>query len=103
MQEKKMEKYAEQTKQEFEGWDEFISKPVDEKLEAFKQNGRIGRHDSVACQNQSGTEQTQAPFAPQTGHALFRSAINANVFVLSKCLSHFGADHFGNSGHLHQF
>jgi hypothetical protein len=41
MQEKKMEKYAEQTKQEFEGWDEFISKPVDEKLEAFKQNGRI--------------------------------------------------------------
>ena len=36
-----MEKYAEQTKQEFEGWDEFISKPVDEKLEAFKQNGRI--------------------------------------------------------------
>jgi len=36
-----MEKYAEQTKQEFEGWDEFISKPVDEKLEAFKLNGRI--------------------------------------------------------------
>ena len=36
-----MEKYAEQTQQEFEGWDEFISKPVDEKLEAFKQNGRI--------------------------------------------------------------
>ncbi len=36
-----MEKYAEQTKQEFEGWDEFINKPVDEKLEAFKQNGRI--------------------------------------------------------------
>ena len=31
-----MEKYAEQTKQEFEGWEEFISKPVDEKLEAFK-------------------------------------------------------------------
>jgi aspartate carbamoyltransferase catalytic subunit len=41
VQEKKMEKYAEQTQQEFEGWDEFISKPVDEKLEAFKQNGRI--------------------------------------------------------------
>jgi aspartate carbamoyltransferase catalytic subunit len=36
-----MEKYAEQTQQEFEGWDEFISKPVDEKLEAFKLNGRI--------------------------------------------------------------
>ena len=36
-----MEKYAEQTKQEFEGWEEFINKPVDEKLEAFKQNGRI--------------------------------------------------------------
>jgi spore cortex formation protein SpoVR/YcgB (stage V sporulation) len=61
------------------------------------------RHDSIACQNQSGTEQTQAPFAPQAGHALFCSAINANFFVLSKCLSHFGVDHFGNSGHLHQF
>ncbi len=36
-----MEKYAEQTQQEFEGWQEFISKPVDEKLEAFKLNGRI--------------------------------------------------------------
>ena len=36
-----MEKYAEQTQQEFEGWEEFISKPVDEKLEAFKLNGRI--------------------------------------------------------------
>jgi hypothetical protein len=41
VQEKKMEKYAEQTQQEFEGWEEFISKPVDEKLEAFKLNGRI--------------------------------------------------------------
>ena len=30
-----MEKYAEQTRQEFEGWEEFISKPVDEKLEAL--------------------------------------------------------------------
>ena len=36
-----MEKYAEQTQQEFEGWEEFINKPVDEKLEAFKQNGRV--------------------------------------------------------------
>ena len=36
-----MEKYAEQTQQEFEGWEEFISKPVDEKLEVFKLNGRI--------------------------------------------------------------
>jgi aspartate carbamoyltransferase catalytic subunit len=36
-----MEKYAEQTQQEFEGWEEFISKPVDEKVEAFKLNGRI--------------------------------------------------------------
>ena len=36
-----MVRYAEQTQQEFEGWEEFISKPVDEKLEAFKLNGRI--------------------------------------------------------------
>jgi aspartate carbamoyltransferase catalytic subunit len=36
-----MEKYAEQTQQEFEGWQEFISKPVDEKLDNFRRNGRI--------------------------------------------------------------
>ena len=36
-----MEKYAEQTKQEFEGWDEFLASPVDEKLDAFKQRGHI--------------------------------------------------------------
>jgi aspartate carbamoyltransferase catalytic subunit len=36
-----MERYAEQTKQTFEGWDEFFSKPVDEKLDFFKQKGRM--------------------------------------------------------------
>ncbi len=36
-----MEKYAEQTRQEFEGWDEFYSRPVDEKLDFFRLNGRI--------------------------------------------------------------
>jgi aspartate carbamoyltransferase catalytic subunit len=36
-----MEKYAEQTQQEFEGWEEFYRKPTDEKLELFKHNGRI--------------------------------------------------------------
>lgn len=36
-----MEKYAVQTQQEFEGWEEFISKSVDGKLQAFNQNGRI--------------------------------------------------------------
>lgn len=36
-----MERYAEQTQQQFEGWDEFYAKPIDEKLDAFKQNGRI--------------------------------------------------------------
>jgi aspartate carbamoyltransferase catalytic subunit len=41
MQEKKMQKYAEQTQQEFEGWEEFFNKPVDEKLENFKRNDRI--------------------------------------------------------------
>jgi aspartate carbamoyltransferase catalytic subunit len=41
MQEKKMEKYAEQTQQEFEEWEEFFNKPVDEKLENFKRNDRI--------------------------------------------------------------
>jgi hypothetical protein len=29
-----MERYAEQTQQEFEGWDEFYSSEVDEKLES---------------------------------------------------------------------
>jgi aspartate carbamoyltransferase catalytic subunit len=36
-----MERYAEQTKQTFEGWDEFFSKPIDEKLDFLKQKGRI--------------------------------------------------------------
>ena len=36
-----MQHYAETTKQVYEGWDEFYSKPVDEKLDAFKQKGRI--------------------------------------------------------------
>ena len=36
-----MEKYAEQTQQEFEGWPEFFSRPVDEKVDAFKRNSRI--------------------------------------------------------------
>lgn len=35
------EKYAEQTKQQFEGWDEFYNKDVDEKLSMFEQDGRI--------------------------------------------------------------
>jgi aspartate carbamoyltransferase catalytic subunit len=36
-----MEKYAEQTQQEFEGWEEFFSKMVDEKLDHFKSEGRL--------------------------------------------------------------
>jgi aspartate carbamoyltransferase catalytic subunit len=36
-----MEKYAEQTQQEFEGWQEFINKAVDEKVDNFKRNDRI--------------------------------------------------------------
>ena len=36
-----MERFAEQTLQEFEGWEEFISRPVDEKLDFFKQGDRI--------------------------------------------------------------
>jgi hypothetical protein len=36
-----MERYAEATRQTYEGWDEFYSKPVDEKLEFYKQKGRI--------------------------------------------------------------
>ena len=36
-----MEKYAEQTQQEFEGWQEFYNKPVDEKVDSFKRNDRI--------------------------------------------------------------
>jgi aspartate carbamoyltransferase catalytic subunit len=36
-----MEKYAEQTQQEFEGWEEFFKKPVDEKVDSFKRNDRI--------------------------------------------------------------
>ncbi len=36
-----MERYAEATKQTYEGWDEFYSRPVDERLDFFKQKGRI--------------------------------------------------------------
>ena len=36
-----MERYAEQTQQEFEGWEEFFSKVVDEKLDHFKSEGRL--------------------------------------------------------------
>jgi len=36
-----MERYAEATKQTYEGWDDFYNMPVDEKLDAFKQKGRI--------------------------------------------------------------
>ncbi|MBW2367936.1 MAG: aspartate carbamoyltransferase [Deltaproteobacteria bacterium] len=36
-----MEKYAEQTVQEFEGWNEFYSNTVGEKLTAFSKEGRI--------------------------------------------------------------
>jgi aspartate carbamoyltransferase catalytic subunit len=36
-----MEQIAETTRQTYEGWDEFFAKPVDEKLDFFKINGRI--------------------------------------------------------------
>jgi aspartate carbamoyltransferase catalytic subunit len=36
-----MEPYAEVTRQTFEGWEEFYTRPVDEKLDFFKQNGRL--------------------------------------------------------------
>jgi aspartate carbamoyltransferase catalytic subunit len=36
-----MERYAEQTKQTFEGWDEFFAGAVDDKLKFFRRNGRI--------------------------------------------------------------
>jgi len=36
-----MEKYAEQTQQEFEGWQEFFNRPVDEKVDNFKRHDRI--------------------------------------------------------------
>lgn len=36
-----MERYAEQTQQEFEGWEEFYSKMVDEKLDHFQSEGRL--------------------------------------------------------------
>ena len=36
-----MEKYAEQTQHDFEGWEEFINKPVDEKVDNFIRKGRI--------------------------------------------------------------
>jgi aspartate carbamoyltransferase catalytic subunit len=40
-QENLMERYAETTKQTYEGWDEFYNKPVDEKIEFFKMKGRV--------------------------------------------------------------
>ena len=36
-----MERIAEQTKQHFEGWEEFFNQPMDDKLEMFRRNGRI--------------------------------------------------------------
>ena len=36
-----MEKYAEPTQQEFEGWEEFINRPVDEKVKNFIRKDRI--------------------------------------------------------------
>ena len=36
-----MDRYAEPTRQEFEGWDDFFNKPVDEKLDFFRQKERI--------------------------------------------------------------
>ena len=36
-----MEKYAEQTRQEFEGWEEFFNNSVDVKLDYFKQADRL--------------------------------------------------------------
>jgi aspartate carbamoyltransferase catalytic subunit len=36
-----MERFAETTKQTYEGWEEFYSKPIDEKLKAFKMRGRV--------------------------------------------------------------
>jgi len=39
--EDKMEKYAEQTIQLYEGWEEFYAKPIDEKIEFFTSKGRL--------------------------------------------------------------
>ncbi len=39
--EDKMEKYAEQTIQLYEGWEEFYAKPIDEKIEFFTLKGRL--------------------------------------------------------------
>jgi aspartate carbamoyltransferase catalytic subunit len=36
-----MERYAEQTRQEYQGWKEFYDRPVEEKLEFFKRDGRM--------------------------------------------------------------
>ena len=36
-----MEKYAEQTQQEFAGWEEFFSKDVEDKLDIFESGGRL--------------------------------------------------------------
>ena len=36
-----MERFAETTKQTYEGWDEFYSRPIDEKLDSFKMKDRI--------------------------------------------------------------
>jgi len=36
-----MERYAEQTQQDFEGWEDFFSKMVDEKLDHFNSEGRL--------------------------------------------------------------
>ncbi len=36
-----MVQYAEQTRHEFEGWEEFYARPVDEKLDFFKRDNRL--------------------------------------------------------------
>lgn len=36
-----MEHFAEQTRQVYEGWDEFYNRSIDEKTESFRKNGRI--------------------------------------------------------------
>lgn len=36
-----MDRYAEPTRQEYAGWEDFFNRSVDEKLESFRQNGRI--------------------------------------------------------------
>jgi len=53
------EMYAEQTKQQFEGWEEFYNQSVDDKLEMFNRKGRI--FDVIYAQ------QFNRPFLDQLG------------------------------------